>query len=404
MPLIRPFRGLRPDPARAGSVIAPPYDVLSSEEARRAVVDRPLSFLRVSKAEVDLAENTVGSDEVVFRQAAANWDFLCREVLRQDEKASYYCYELTMGDHRQTGLVATASVAAYESGRIRRHELTRPDKERDRARHIEALNAQTGPAFLTFRSDATIGALMKAATEGPADTDTFLDGVRHRLWAVTEPQLIDRLTTAFDALPRVYIADGHHRTAAARVVAQTRGGPAGLHHWFLAVLFPGDEMRILNYDRVVADLNGHTSEGLRAALRKHFRIDAEAQAVRPGMPGEFGMYMEHQWYRLRLDVALPNDPVARLDVSLLQDLVLQPLLGISDPRRDQRIDFVGGIRGPAALSHRVDQAGGVAFVLHPTRLSDLMDVADRDGVMPPKSTWFEPKLADGLVSYSLAEG
>lgn len=404
MPLIRPFRGLRPDPARAGAVIAPPYDVLSSEEARRAVVDRPWSFLRVSKAEVDLPESTVGSDEVVFRQAAANWEFLCRDVLKQDEKASYYCYELTMGDHRQTGLVATASVAAYESGRIRRHELTRPDKERDRARHIEALNAQTGPAFLTYRSDATIRELMAAATQGPANTDTLLEGVRHRLWAVSEPQLVEGLTKAFEALPRVYIADGHHRTAAARVVAHTRGGHEGLHHWFLAVLFPGDEMRILNYDRVVADLHGHTSESLRAELRKHFQIEAETEAVRPSAPTEFGMYVDHQWYRLRFQGVLPNDPVARLDVSLLQDIVLQPILGISDPRRDQRIDFVGGIRGPAALARRVDQSGGVAFALYPTRLSDLMDVADRDGVMPPKSTWFEPKLADGLVSYSLAEG
>ncbi|HUW98118.1 MAG TPA: DUF1015 family protein [Acidiferrobacter sp.] len=401
MNLIRPFRGLRPDAARAAEVIAPPYDVLSSEEARRAVVGRPLSFLHVSKAEIDLPEGTPSSDEAVFRQAAANWAQLLKTVLKRDPLPSYYVYELTMGNHRQKGLVATASVAAYESGRIRRHELTRPDKERDRARHIEALNAQTGPAFLTYRADPRINALLTEASAGPAQTDTVLDGVRHRLWVVSDARLVADLTAAYEDLARVYIADGHHRTAAARVVAHSRGGEEGPHQWFLAVLFPDQEMQVLNYDRVVTDLHGHSVLDFLGELRKIFRVVAEPAPVRPARPAEFGMYLDHQWYRLTYLGAVPNDPVAKLDVSLLQDRVLRPLLDINDPRRDQRIDFVGGIRGPVALAERVNASGGVAFVLYPTGLAELMAVADRDEVMPPKSTWFEPKLADGLVSYSL---
>lgn len=401
MKLIRPFRGLRPDALHAAAVIAPPYDVLSSDEAREAVKGRPLSFLHVSKAEVDLPPGTAPTDEAVFRQARANWQRLLDGVLQRDLHPSYYCYELTMGGHTQKGLVATASVAAYEAGHIRRHELTRPDKERDRARHIEALNAQTGPAFLTYRADPRIGALLRGASERAADIDVGQGGVRHRLWVLSDPGLVTELTDAFNSLPRVYIADGHHRTAAARVVANTRGGGEGSHHWFLAVLFPDQEMQILNYDRVVTDLNGHTASGFLAELGKIFRVVPESAPVRPRRAAEFGLYLEHRWYRLSYTDVLPKDPVARLDVSLLQDRVLQPLLGIADPRRDQRIDFVGGIRGPEALAKRVDADGGVAFCLYPTRLGDLMAVADQDQVMPPKSTWFEPKLADGLISYSL---
>lgn len=401
MTLIRPFRGFRPSAARAAEVIAPPYDVLSSAEAREAIVGRPLSFLRVSKAEIDLPEGTAPTDEAVFRQAADNWRHLVDHVLTRDAAPSYYCYELTMGSHSQKGLVVTASVAAYESGRIRRHELTRPDKERDRARHIDALNAQTGPAFLTYKTDPQIAHLLALASQGPAAIDTDLNGVRHRLWVVSETGLVGRLTAAFEKLERVYIADGHHRTAAAKVVAHSRGGADEPHHRFLAVLFPDQEMKVLNYDRVVADLNGRSPIELRGELAKIFHVIAEAHPVSPVRPAEFGMYLDGQWYRLQYKEALPKDPVARLDVSLLQNRVLQPLFGIADPRRDQRIDFVGGIRGPIALAQRVDATGGVAFALYPTGLADLMAVADRDEVMPPKSTWFEPKLADGLVSYGL---
>lgn len=403
MTLIRPFRGLRPEAARAPEVIAPPYDVLSSTEARQAVIGRPLSFLHVSKAEIDLPPTVSPTDDAVYAQAAHNWAHLRAAVLRQDPKPSYYIYELTMGNHRQTGLVAGASVAAYEKGRIRRHEFTRPDKERDRIRHIEALNAQTGPAFLTYRADPTIHALMAQASATAPDTDAVLQEVRHRLWVVQDPVLVAQLSAAFEALPRVYIADGHHRTAAAAAIARARAPRLGAHDWFLAVLFPDQEMQILNYDRIVTDLNGLTPDAFIEQLARDFEIVKHDTVVRPGQPAEFGMYLNRQWYRLRLKEARPVDPVKRLCVSILQDRVLAPILAIEDPRRDHRIDFVGGIRGPAALADRVDHAGGVAFVLYPTALDDLMAVADLGEVMPPKSTWFEPKLADGLVSFSLED-
>lgn len=403
MSLISPFRGLRPDPAYAGDVIAPPYDVLSSAEARAAAAGRDRSFLHVSKAEVDLPPDTPVTSAAVFAQAAANWARLRHTVLRQDARPSYYVYELIAGDHRQRGLVAAVSVAAYETGRIRRHELTRPDKELDRVSHIEALNAQTGPALLTFRATATIDALMATVATGAAETEAVLEGVRHRLWPVDTEGPVAALTAAFAALPRVYIADGHHRTAAAAAIARRRGAQPGRHHRFLAVLFPDREMRILNYDRVVTDLRGARADNWQERLASIFTVSAEPQPVQPHRPAEFGMYVGGQWYRLSFRRPLPADPVARLDVSLLQDHVLGPLLGIDDPRRDQRIDFVGGSRGPAALAARVDRAGGVAFSLYPTALADLMTIADSGAVMPPKSTWFEPKLADGLVSYSLAD-
>ncbi len=400
MSLIRPFRGWRPLPQRAADVLAPPYDVLSSHEARLAVAGRPFSFLHVSKAEVDLPEQTDPTDETVFVRARRNWQTLCGEVLRRDPEPCYYVYELIMGTQRQRGLVAAASVAAYDSGRIRRHEHTRPDKERDRVRHIEALNAQTGPAFLTFRADPRIGALMDAAAAGEPEIDAFLQNVRHRLWPVCDAGRIQALTDAFEALGRVYIADGHHRSAAASVIARERGGngPCGR---FLAVLFPDNEMKILNYDRIVSDLHGYTEEAFLGALSARFVVEEAAQVVEPRRRGEWGMYLAGRWYRLTYRGSLPADPVARLDVSLLQNEILGPLLGIEDPRRDRRIDFVGGIRGPEALTARVDATGGVAFHLFPTDLADLMTVADQGEVMPPKSTWFEPKLADGLVSYGL---
>ncbi len=400
MSLIRPFRGWRPLPERAADVIAPPYDVLSSREARLAVAGRPFSFLHVSKAEIDLPADTDPADEAVFVRARENWQRLCREVMKRDATPCYYVYELIMGSHRQRGLVAAASVAAYESGRIRRHEFTRPDKERDRIRHIEALNAQTGPVFLTFRADPVISGLMDAATGQAPAIDASLEGVRHRLWPVSDAEAIEALTTAFEGLARVYIADGHHRSAAAALVAAARKG-AGAHNRFLAVFFPDNEMQILNYDRVVADLNGRSKEDFVAALAARFVVTREAGVVEPRGRGEWGMYLAGSWYRMAYRLPLPEDPVARLDVSLLQDEVLGPLLGITDPRRDQRIDFVGGIRGPAALAARADAVGGVAFHLYPTALADLMAVADQGEVMPPKSTWFEPKLADGLVSYGL---
>jgi len=409
MPLIRPFAGLRPAPGRAGDVAAPPYDVLSSAEARQRARGRPWSFLHISKAEIDMPEGTDPHSEPVYARAAESLRRMLAEgVLRQDAAPCYYAYRLAMPIagtlHVQTGFVVVASVADYDRNRIRKHEYTRPDKEDDRVRQIEALGAQTGPVLLAYPPSPAADDLLAAATAGPpADEVLADDGIRHMIWVVDDPALIERISAAFEALPALYIADGHHRSAAAARVAARHHRPGSLQDsdFFLAVIFPHHAMRILDYNRVVRDLHGLTRDTFLARLSPAFQVTAAAAPVRPAAPGEFGLYLPGQWYRLAIDPALiPTDPVRRLDVSLLSDHLLEPVLGIRDLRRDQRIDFVGGIRGLGELERRVDGAEmAAAFALHPTRMDDLMAVADANEVMPPKSTWFEPKLADGLVSH-----
>jgi uncharacterized protein (DUF1015 family) len=406
MSLIKPFRGLRPAPGRAADGAAPPYDVLSTEEARIRAAGKPWSFLHISKPEIDLPPDTDPYAAEVYAKAAANLkNMLDAGVLQRDATDCYYAYRLTMGDHVQTGLVAAASVAAYDSNRIRKHEFTRPDKEDDRVRQIDALNAQTGPVLLAYASDPVVDALLGQTHLSTAEADvTADDGIRHQIWAVREPALIARITAAFDAMPALYIADGHHRSAAAsRVAAARRDGNDKSSDYFLAVIFPHREMRILDYNRVVKDLNGLEKSALATRLATAFTVEDSAGRVQPARPGEFGMYLAGQWHKLTIKPELvPADPVARLDVSLLSDHLLGPILGITDLRRDKRIDFVGGIRGLAELERRVDSGEmAVAFALHPTSLDQLMAVADANEVMPPKSTWFEPKLADGLVSHVL---
>ena len=402
MTLIRPFAGLRPVDARAAEVVAPPYDVLSSEEARARAAGRPWSFLHISKPEIDLPEGTDPYSAEVYARAAENLQRMLTEgILERDPEPCYYVYHLVMGEHSQTGLVAVASVADYDSNRIRRHEFTRPDKEDDRVRQIEALNAQTGPVLLAYRSQAHVDAMLKDVTRVAPDVDLVADdGIAHSLWVVRDPERIGQISAAFDAMEALYIADGHHRSAAASRVAASRGSDAGAGY-FLCVIFPHAQMQILDYNRVVRDLAGMSAETLLARIAERFRVLPEAAAVHPERPGTFGMYLGGQWYRLVIQPErIPNDPVGCLDVSLLADNLLAPLLGIEDPRRDKRIDFVGGIRGLAELEKRVNSGEmSVAFSLHPTRMEDLMAVADAGEVMPPKSTWFEPKLADGLVSH-----
>lgn len=402
MPLISPFAALRPVREHAADVVAPPYDVLSSNEARERARGRPQSFLHISKAEIDLPAGTDPHSDAVYAMAATNLQRLLDDgVLLRDATPCYYVYRLTMGEHRQTGLVAAASVAAYDSNRIRKHEFTRPDKEDDRVRQIEALNAQTGPVLLAYRSDPAVDAELERVTLGDPAVDLCADdGIGHALWVIRDSVVINRLTRAFDAMPALYIADGHHRSAAASRVAARRGTADGR---FLTVIFPHNQMQILDYNRVVRDLSGMDVEQFLARISTAFTVTPAAGAVRPQRPGEFGMYLPGQWYRLILATeTLPADPVERLDVSLLADRLLAPVLGISDPRRDTRIDFVGGIRGLEELERRVDSGEmAVAFALYPTRMEALMAVADAGAVMPPKSTWFEPKLADGLVSLVL---
>jgi uncharacterized protein (DUF1015 family) len=406
MPLIRPFAGLRPVPERAEDVVAPPYDVLNSQEARQRAAGRRWSFLHISKAEIDLPEATDPYDASVYAKAAENLHSMLEQgILRRDEQACYYVYRLIMGKHVQTGLVAVASVADYDSNRIRKHEFTRPAKEDDRVRQIEALNAQTGPVLLAYKAQADMDRLIEGVTTVQPEYDLKADdGVEHAFWVVKDQSVIDQLSAGFDRMEALYIADGHHRSAAAsRVAAQMNAGADAMSSYFLSVLFPHDQMQILDYNRVVKDLNGLSANEFLERVAAAFDISQQPAAVSPSRPGEFGMYLADNWYRLNIHADLvSDDPVARLDVSLLADNLLQPLLDISDPRTDPRIDFVGGIRGLAELEKRVDSGEmAVAFSMFPTSMEDLMAVADANQVMPPKSTWFEPKLADGLVSHVL---
>ena len=412
MHLIHPFAGLRPARGRAAEVIAPPYDVLSSDEARKQAAGKPWSFLHISKPEIDLPPGTNPYAPEVYVKAAENLERMTREgVLVRDAAPCYYVYRLVMGGHTQTGLVAAASVAEYDTNRIRRHEHTQQDKEDDRVRQIDALNAQTGPVMVAYPPAKEVDAILARCSAGPPDADAVADGgVRHTLWVVRDGETQARLTQAFDAMPAIYIADGHHRSAAAsrvtaaRRAANPRHGGDESYNYFLTVIFPHHQMRILDYNRVVAGLNGMDAESFLERVRQTFAVDTSAAPVKPAHPGEFGLYLAGQWYRLtiRRELIPDADPVARIDASLLTDQLLGPVLGITDLRRDRRIDYVGGIRGLAELEKR--EASGemtAAFAVYTTSMHDTMEFAEAGKTMPTKSTWFEPKLADGLVSHVL---
>jgi uncharacterized protein (DUF1015 family) len=406
--LIKPFRALRPAPGRAAEVLAPPYDVLSSAEARERAQGRAWSFLHVSKAEIDLDPATDPYDSAVYAKAAANLKaMVAAGVLIRDAKPGYYAYRTTWRGHVSTGLAAVASLADYASNRIRRHEHTTPAKEDDRVRQIEAINAQTGPVMLSYPTAPQIDAMLARAASGdPAFDVTADDRVRHQLWVIGDDETVAALTRAVDALPALYIADGHHRSAAAERVAKSRGD--GAQGYFLTVMFPQNEMTILDYNRVLRDLNGRSLEQLLARLREAYAVEVSDQPVRPATAGEVGMFLAGQWYRLTLKTEIAakalksTDPVERLPITLLTRNIIEPIFAITDPRTDKRIDFVGGGRGLGELERLVSSgAFAVAFALYPTQMSDLMAVADAGAIMPPKSTWFEPKLADGAVSYVL---
>jgi uncharacterized protein (DUF1015 family) len=412
MPLIRAFPGLRPAEGRAADVAAPPYDVMNEAEAREMAKGREWSFLHISRPEIDLPQGTDPYAPEVYQKAAENLTRMQQKgILVRDSKPCYYVYRLTMESHVQIGLAAAASVVAYDANRIKKHEYTRPAKEDDRVRQIDALNAQTGPVFLVYPSAPEVDQILRQVTEVTPDMDvTAADKVRHEIWVLDDEAKVARLTELFDAMASLYVADGHHRSAAGSRVGAARKSANPNHtgeesyNYFLSVIFPHNQMQILDYNRVVKDLNGLDKTDFLARVAADFQLEPSQQPVKPQQPAEFGMYLDGQWYRLRLDAEkIPaQDPVARLDVSLLANHMIEPILGISDPRRDARIDFVGGIRGLTGLEKRVDSGEmAVAFSLYPTRMEDLMAVADADEVMPPKSTWFEPKLADGLVSHVL---
>ncbi len=404
MTLIKPFRALRPAPGRAAEVLAPPYDVLSAAEARNRAKGKPWSFLHISKPEIDLDPATDPYDKAVYAKAAQNLNRMVDDgVLMRDSKPSYYVYRLTWRDRIQTGLAAIASLEAYAINRIRKHELTTPTKEDDRVRQIEAINAQTGPVMSGYPNAPAIDAILTQAAAGKPEVDvTADDGVRHQLWTISDDTTIDKITRAFEALPAIYIADGHHRSAAAARVCAARKGD-GSHRYFLSVIFPEHEMTILDYNRLVKDLNGQSAEQFLVELRKKFTVTALDQPVRPASSHEYGMYLDGRWYRLSIRPELvPDDPIGRLPITVLTRNIIEPLLGIGDPRTDKRIDFVGGARGLEELEKRVKSGEmAVAFALYPTQMHDLMAVADAGGIMPPKSTWFEPKLADGMVNHVL---
>ena len=398
---------MRPAPARAAEVLAPPYDVLSSAEARERVAGKPWSFLHVSKAEIDLDPAIDPYDRAVYAKAADNLRrMIAAGVLVRDDGPCYYVYRLTWRGHVETGFAAAASVAAYAENRIRKHEYTTLAKEDDRVHQIEAVNAQTGPVMLAYPSAAEIDALLARAAAGePAVDVTADDGVRHQLWVIGDDATTAALTRAVDALPALYIADGHHRSAAAERVAKARGSE-GPHSYFLAVLLAQAEMTILDYNRALRDLNARTPETLLAEIRQRYTVEPSDQPVRPATASEVGMVLAGRWHRLTLRpeyaAGADTDPVARLPVPLLARNIIAPIFGVTDPRRDRRIDFVGGGRGLGELERLVASGTmAVAFALYPTQMHDLMAVADAGAIMPPKSTWFEPKLADGMVSHVL---
>ncbi len=408
--LVRPFRALRPRPETAGDVIAPLYDVVSTDEARACATGRPDCFLRVSRPEIELPADADPRSSAVYARGAENLARLAESrVLVRDDRPSFYIWRVSSGSHVQTGVALTASVAAYERNQVRRHELTRPGKETDRVRHMEALNAQVGPVLCAHRSDARITALVAEASAGPPLFEAEgMNAVIHSLWQVDDPNAVDALGNALNALDALYIADGHHRSAAAARVAAARrqrareGAKVGdSHEYFLVVTFPHDELQILDYNRVIAHLGGRTPAELLEAIDQDFEVEPLRAPSKPGEPATYAMYLDRQWHRLRLrKIDGGDDPVASLDISRLQRALIEPLFGIADPRIDRRIDFVGGIRGLEELERRVDSGdAAVAFALYPTSMEQLMAVADAELLMPPKSTWFEPKLAGGLLSH-----
>jgi len=405
MATIRPFPALRPQPQLAAEICELPYDVMSSEEARQIAAGNPLSFLHVSKPEIDLPPTTDIYAPEVYAKGRENFQSLINlGTLKQDAKPGFYLYRQIMGAHSQVGLVAVASCQEYLEGIIKKHELTRSDKEDDRVRHIEALDSQTGPVFLTYRAAVAIDAFVNRKIEDHPHVDFIADdGVRHTAWIVADDVSIGVIQREFARIPALYIADGHHRSAAAARVYQSRRG-AGHSAWFLTVIFPHNQMQILPYNRVLKDMNGAAAEDLLAKLEAVFIMKRNTGAAKPTRKHELALYLNGAWHTLnfRPQFSATNDPIEKLAVTLLQKYVLAPLFGIDDPRTSKRINFVGGIRGTAELETLVNSGEyACAFSMFPTSIEDLMTIADAGGIMPPKSTWFEPKLRDAMFCHMI---
>lgn len=415
MSVIRPFRSFRPTSELCKKVAALPYDVMTSEEAREIAKDNPYSFLHVDKAEIDLPEDTDLYSDEVYLKAKENLEKMINDrVYIQDKKPYLYIYRLTMKGRSQTGLVACTSIDEYIEGKIKKHELTRADKEEDRVRHVDACNANTGPIFLTYRAVSEVDDIINTwkSEHDPIYDFVSWDNVAHTVWLIDEEAVINRLTMVFAAVPSLYIADGHHRNASAVRVGLSRREKSGNYdknaefNYYLSVIFPDHDLYIMDYNRLVKDLNGRSAEEFIKEISAKFDVEEYKGegCCKPDRMHSFGMYLEGKWYILRAkkEIIHEKDPVGCLDVSILQHEILSPILNIGDPRTDKRIDFVGGIRGLKELVKRVDSGEmKAAFSMYPTTMSQLMDIADKGRIMPPKSTWFEPKLRSGIFIHSL---
>ncbi|MFA5536836.1 MAG: DUF1015 family protein [Bacillota bacterium] len=413
MAIIKAFKAIRPISELAARVAALPYDVMDSQEARAMAKGNPYSFLHIDKAEINLPLDVELHSQVVYEKAAENYKKFKREgVFLQDSTPSFYIYQQTMAGRTQRGLVACVSVDDYLDNRIKKHELTRMDKEMDRTRHIEYCNAHTGPIFLTYLANSSVSQLLQLWIENNQVIYDFIseDGVRHQVWQINRQKVVEQLVNLLQAVSSLYIADGHHRAASAVNVALKKRrdmtDPTGQEdfNYFPAVLFPSDELEIMDYNRVVKDLNGLTEKEFMQKIGAAFTVEeALTKPFRPKSKQTFGMYLAGRWYKLTAKEGSfdSREPVSSLAVSILQNNLLEPILGIADPRTDDRIDFVGGIRGLVELEKRVKEGMKVAFSLYPTTIQELMEIADADRLMPPKSTWFEPKLRSGLFIHEL---
>ena len=413
MAKILPFRGIRPSKERAAKIAALPYDVYNRKEAKAVVEKNPESFLAIDRAETNFSDEVDTYDEAVYQKAHdLLWQWVEEGRFVQDEKPCYYLYELTMDGRAQTGIVACASIDDYENEVIKKHENTRAEKEADRIHHVDSCNAQTGPIFLAYRGQKEIDALVNQVKKREALYDFVSeDGIRHRVFVIDDEGEIKIIAKAFSAMSEIYIADGHHRAASAVRVGQKRRaanpGYTGEEefNYFLSVLFPDNQLMIMEYNRVVNDLNGLSEDDFMTEIKNRFDIiDTRKEPIHPEKKGQFSMLLNHSWYLLQIRKEDQSaDPVEGLDVSLLQNLLLDPVLGIKNPKTDDRIDFVGGIRGLQELERRCDTDCKVAFAMYPTDISELFAVADAGRLMPPKSTWFEPKLRSGLFIHSLED-
>ncbi|PKN71577.1 MAG: DUF1015 domain-containing protein [Deltaproteobacteria bacterium HGW-Deltaproteobacteria-12] len=412
MALVLPFRAVRPQRQFVAQVAALPYDVMTRDEAKNAVYNTPFSFLHVEKSEIDVPDQTNSNDPLIYTTAKRNFAQMQEQgLLFQEESPCFYIYRQQMGEQIQTGIVGVVSAREYDEGKIKKHELTRQDKEDDRIKHVNEVNAQTGPVFITYKSRPQLNDCVdKAVSKNPEYNFTADDGVIHTVWVVEDVRLIEDIKNEFLAIESLYIADGHHRAAAASAVArmkrQNDKSPQNrAYEKVLAVLFPHNQLKVMDYNRAVKDLNGLSPQEFKEKISSCFIIKENFTVRSPQRFHDFGMYLQGQWYQLTIKKGAyqDSDPVARLDAAILQDHLLAPILGINDPRTDERIKFIGGIRGMAELEKLVDKDGyAVAFSLYPTTIEQVMQVADAGAIMPPKSTWFEPKLRSGIFVHKIS--